>query len=170
MPDPFDDLDGLDLPQPLAFPPAEMMLDLAKGLEDPVAIAERYGYSSLEFASLVEWEPFKKEYERMVNKLETEGVTFRNKAVLYATDLIDRVYAAAKRPDVTLPQLLETAKYLSKAADLDPKPAQNTQTGASYSVKLVLKDLKAGQTIEGEVVTTPPQLIELKEDDVGTDI
>lgn len=165
-----DDDFELDLPTPLAFPPAEMMLDLAKGLEEPEEIAERYGYTPMEFASLVEWEPFKKEYDRMVAKLEAEGVTFRNKAVLYATDLLDRVYKAAKRPDVPLTQLLETAKYLSKAADLDPKPAQTTQSGATYSVKLVLKDLKAGQTIEGEVVTAPPQLIEAKDDDVGTDI
>jgi hypothetical protein len=164
--------DEFDYPEPqyLQFPPAEMMLDLAKGLEEPEAIAERYGYSVVEFNQLVEWEPFRKEYERMVNKLEVEGITFRNKAVLYATDLLDRVYKAAKRPDVPLTQLLETAKYLSKAGDLDPKPAQTTQSGATYSVKLVLKDLKQGQTIEGEVVTTPPQLVEAKDDDVGTDI
>lgn len=157
-------------PQDYAFPPADMMIELAKGLEEPVEIAERYGYNAIQYAALANWEPFRKEYDRLVAKLEAEGVTYRNKAVLYATDLIDRVYAAAKKPDVTLPQLIEAQKLLSKAADLDPKPAQTTQSGATYSVKLVLKDLKAGQTIEGEVVTTPPQLLEVKDDDVGTDI
>jgi hypothetical protein len=166
-----DDFDfDFPAPQEYAFPPAEMILELAKGLEKPVDIAERYGYNAIQYAALENWEPFRKEYERMVSKLEAEGVTYRNKAILYATDLIDRVYAAAKRPDVPLPQLLEAQKLMSKAADLDPKTAQTTQTGATYSVKLVLKDLKAGQTIEGEVVTTPPQLIEAKDDDVGTDI
>lgn len=166
--------DSLDFdfpaPQALSFPPAEMMLELAKGLDEPVAIAERYGYTPVQFSSLVEWEPFRKEYERMVNKLESEGVTFRNKAVLYATDLLDRVYAAAKRPDVTLPQLLEAAKYMTKAGDLDPKPAQTVSNGATYSVKLVLKDLRSVETIEGEVITPQPQALEAKDDDVGTDI
>lgn len=157
-------------PQEYAFPPAEMILELAKGLENPVDIAERYGYNAIQYAALENWGPFRREYERMVNKLEVEGVTYRNKAILYATDLIDRVFAAAKRPNVPLPQLIEAQKLMSKAGDLDPKPAQNVQSGATYSVKLVLKDLKAGQTIEGEVVTTPPQLVDAKDDDVGTDI
>lgn len=141
--------DSLDFdfpaPQALSFPPAEMMLELAKGLEEPVAIAERYGYTPVQFSSLVEWEPFRKEYERMVNKLESEGVTFRNKAVLYATDLLDRVYAAAKRPDVTLPQLLEAAKYMTKAGDLDPKQSVNI-TSTSRVVYEIVRDEPSGSS------------------------
>lgn len=133
-----DDFDSdFPVPQEYAFPPAEMILELAKGLEDPVDIAERYGYNAIQYAALENWEPFRKEYERMVNKLEVEGVTYRNKAILYATDLIDRVFAAAKRPNVPLSQLIDAQKLMSKAGDLDPKTAVNINTTSTVVYEIV---------------------------------
>lgn len=161
MADPYDDLDGLDLAVggPLELP-AEMMFEMAKGMEDPAAIAERYGITGAKYEAMVAWEPFKKEIERLRVKLEGEGYTFRNKALLMATDVLDKVYTDAKRPDITPAQRLEAAKWLAKMADLEPKNVVAQQGGGSFSFQIVInkdetpKEVNVTRVIDQKPVET----------------
>lgn len=118
-----------------------MMLEMAKGFDEWPVIAERYGIKGDDYARMVAWEPFKKEIERIQARLEAEGFSFKLKAGLMVTDLLDQSYKDAKNPNTTPLQRLEINKWLAKMADYEPKATQIQQSGGSFSFEIkIIKD------------------------------
>lgn len=129
-----------DLPAP-AGPlelSSEMLLEMAKGFDTWPAIAERYGITGAAYDKMVAWEPFQKEIKRVEERLEAEGFSFKLKAGLMATDLLDQLYKDAKSPNTTPLQRLEINKFFAKMADYEPKAAQVQQSGGGFVFQIVL--------------------------------
>jgi hypothetical protein len=142
---------------------SEMMLEMAKGFESQKVIAERYGITGSKFDQMVEWEPFKKELERITARLEAEGFSFKLKAGLMVTDLLDQSYKDAKNPATTPIQRLEINKWLAKMADYEPKAAVAATNGGSFSFQIVIDKTETPKEIN---VT---RVIEQKAEEVGSD-
>ena len=150
-------------PSPLELS-SEMMLEMAKGFDPWPVIAERYGITGAEYQRMVDWEPFKKEIERIQARLDAEGFTFKLKAGFMATDVLDKVYVDAKRPDITPAQRLEAAKWLAKMADYEPKAAQVQQSGGGFVFQIVLDKSEPPKEINvTRVIDQKPEEVESDE-------
>lgn len=133
--------------------PAEMVLQLAAGMEEPFAVAERFGFSQEQFAQLAQWEPFRLQVEQKRAELKQSGATFRMTMAWMAEDLGKDIYVIAKSNEVTLPQKLDTFKTFSKLADLEPKPnSQSVAAGSGFQINIVFNDKKDAQVAPVEKV------------------
>jgi len=144
------------LPQRLAVPldiPAEMVLAMATGMEEPKEIASRYGFEGPKWEQLSTWKPFLDAVAKQRAEFEASGYTFRTKVRALTEDLYDDVYRIAKSNDSTLMQKLEVLKFGAKLGDMEPKPqVQANVAGQGFSVTINLGthgDLsKKSQTID----------------------
>jgi hypothetical protein len=118
----------------------KFIFELASGIEEPAHVAKRYHYTEEAWQSLQQDESFKKVVEAKRTELQKSGYTFRLKAALAAEDLLDEVYLGAKSPDASLSAKLESFKYLTKIANLEPKEDKNAIAGPAFSIKIDLGD------------------------------
>lgn len=118
----------------------KFIFELASGIEEPAHVAKRYHYTEEAWQSLQQDESFRKVVEAKRTELQKSGYTFRLKAALAAEDLLDEVYLGAKSPDASLSAKLESFKYLTKIANLEPKEDKNAVSGPSFSIKIDLGD------------------------------
>jgi len=116
----------------------KFVFELAAGLEDPDHIAEKYHLRSETWDSLRQDENFRKVVDSKRAELQKSGYTFRLKAALAAEDLLDEVYVGAKSPDASLSAKLESFKYLTKIAGLEPKEDKSLAVGTGFSIKIEL--------------------------------
>jgi hypothetical protein len=129
--------------------PAELILQVATGLEDPADVARRFGFEGDRWASLAAWPPFQEQVAQKRLELQRTGVTFRMKCAFMAEDLITDVYRTAKQNDTTLLQKLETTKTLAKLADLEPKQDKQTQQGTGFQININIPPMPTkGVTID----------------------
>jgi hypothetical protein len=103
--------------------PAEMVLQIASGLDDPPAIAARYGYSAEEFKALSEWTPFMQEVAKVRAELEKSGFDFVLDSRLKAKELSNVIFLRAMKDDATFGQVHDAFRTFTEFADLKPKPA-----------------------------------------------
>lgn len=101
--------------------PAEFITDLAMGAKDPVLIAARYGYTPEDYLELEAQPWFPRQVADRRKTLEAEGLTFKAKMGAMAEDLLIDAYNAAKNGDSAQVKL-SVATYLTKIAELEPKP------------------------------------------------
>lgn len=120
--------------------PAEMVMEIACGMERPLDIAYRYGYSDQEFAQLTQWQPFVQQVEAKKLELKTSGHTFRLMTGWMAEDLAKDLYRKAKTNDATLPQVHDVFKTMAKLADYEPKQAAGATAGPGFSIQIVFGD------------------------------
>jgi hypothetical protein len=118
--------------------PAEMILQLATGMEDEYDIAQRFHFDKKRFDQLKMWPPFQKQLEEKRGELQSKGVTFRIQAAFMAEDLAKDVYRLAKSNESTFLQKLETFRTFTKLADLEPKANAVAATGPAFSISIVL--------------------------------
>lgn len=117
--------------------PAEMVLQIATGLEDPADIARRFGFEEDDWRALASWQPFRDQVVAKRMELQKSGVTFRIQCAYMAEDLGKDVYRIAKMNDATLPQKLEAFRTMAKLADLEPKQTQQVnQAGPGFSISI----------------------------------
>jgi hypothetical protein len=122
--------------------PAEMVLEIACGMERPLDIAHRYGYSDQEFDTLTQWPEFGRQVEAKKLELKTSGHTFRLMTGWMAEDLAKDLYRKAKGNDATLPQVHDVFKTMAKLADLEPKQVA-AAAGTGFSIQIVFGDKQA---------------------------
>jgi hypothetical protein len=122
--------------------PSEMVMEIACGMERPVDIALRYGYSTQEFEALTQWEPFVQAVEAKKVELKASGHTFRLMTGWMAEDLAKDLYRKAKSNDASLPQVHDVFKTMAKLADYEPKQAAQVAQGAGFSIQIVFGDKK----------------------------
>lgn len=132
--------------------PAEMILQLATGMEDEFAVAERFGFDVARYTQLLAWKPFQAQLDTKRTELNATGVTFRMKAQFMATDLADEVYRKAKRIDATMAQQLEAFKTFTKLADYEPKPNATVSQGPAFSISINVTQAAPAKeiTLEGK--------------------
>ena len=125
---------------PITDVPAELILHLAMGLEEPADIAARHGFSPDQFEALCQWEPFLVQIEAKKAQLKQEGWTFRVKNAFYAEEIGEKLYLHAMSDQATFPQLLDAYKTTARLADLEPK-GSTSAGGDKFSVTLNLGPL-----------------------------
>ena len=114
--------------------PAEMVLQIACGMEDPLAIAGRFGFTDEEFGALSQWEPFRARIAEEQARLKQSGQHFRMSMAWMAEDLSKDLYVIAKGNDIPYSQKLETFRTYAKLADLEPRPQQQTVQGTGFNI------------------------------------
>lgn len=117
--------------------PAEMVLQIACGMEPPVDIAARFGFSDEEFGVLCQWQPFRDQVEAKRAELKQSGYTFRMQNAFFAEDLSKDLYVIAKGNDVPFSQKLDAYKTFTRYAGLEPQAQAQVQTGNGFSVSIV---------------------------------
>lgn len=118
------------------------VLEVATGLEDIAEIAPRYGYDQETAEALRHYKPFLIEVDRHKAELQRTGKTFKLKAGLMADEVMQKVFAQALSPDISLAARLDALKTLAKLADLEPKQATATAQGAGFSISINLGGTK----------------------------
>ena len=126
--------------------PPEMLVELALGMEDPVTVARRHGYSEKDYETLAKQPWFLKVLSAKQQELADQGWTFRAKMAMLAEDLLVDVWMEAKSSE-SASFKLDAAKYLTKVADLEPKPAQQSAGaggGGGFSIVINIPQLPPG--------------------------
>lgn len=137
-----DDTPLLPEPRTALNVPSEMVMQLACGMEDPLVVARRFGYTDVEFGALCQWQPFNDQVESKKAELKASGHTFRLMAGWMAEDLAKDLYRQAKGTDASLPQKHEVFKTMAKLADYEPKVNAQVQQGPGFSISIVFADKK----------------------------
>lgn len=118
--------------------PAEMLLQVATGMEDEYVIAERFGFTRERYAVLTQWPPYMAQLEAKRAELKLSGVTFRIQAAFMAEDLARDVYKIAKTQEASFVQKLEAMRTFTKLGDLEPKATMQAQQGPGFSITINL--------------------------------
>lgn len=118
--------------------PPEMTRAIAMGMEDPAAIAARYGYTGARWEKLQSWQPFLLTVANLRADFEKSGVTFRLKAAMKADELADQVFVHAMSHETSLTQKMATLQYFAKMGDLEPKVDKTTTVGEGFSISINL--------------------------------
>jgi hypothetical protein len=146
----MDEPDTIDLPYPLETHktlsekalrvPAEMVLQIASGLDQPEEIAARYGYDADTFAKLKEWLPFVQEVAKVRAELEKSGYDFTLDSRLKAKELSNNIFLRAMASDATFGQVHDAFRTFTEFADLKPKQVQSNTapSSAGFSINIVL--------------------------------
>lgn len=116
--------------------PAEMLTQIAVGLEDPFTIATRFGFDFASWTKVQGSPWYVRALEAKRRDLDAQGFTFRAKMGMLAEDMLVNVYKEAL-VSTSLALKLDVAKYLTKVADLEPKVASQITPGERFSLKVV---------------------------------
>jgi hypothetical protein len=140
--------------------PAEMVMQIASGLDTPEDIATRYGYTAEEFAALKEWQPFVQEVAKVRAELEKSGFDFVLDSRLKAKELSNVIFLRAMKDDATFGQVHDAFRTFTEFADLKPKPvpAPGAPGGGSnpgFSISIVFSG-KAPPTSPHSVIDITP--------------
>jgi hypothetical protein len=154
------------LPEKALRVPAEMVLQIASGLDTPQDIAQRYGYTEEEFVALSQWTPFVQEVAKCRAELEKSGFDFVLDSRLKAKELSNVIFLRALAPDATFGQVHDAFRTFTEFADLKPKSVENgsrtLNAPPGFSISIVFKGEKPSGTPVIDVtptVDTPPREI-----------
>jgi hypothetical protein len=131
--------------------PAEMVLALAQGLEDPSNVAMRCGFSPDQWEKLQDYKPLQVAVAAKKAELEKDGWIVRQKAAMGADMLLDQVLVQAMSHDTSLGAKLEVFKTLVKVGNLEPKEDKNAQSGPGFQIQINL----GGQSLQLTGQNTP---------------
>ena len=124
------------------------ILEIATGWEDEEIIAQRFGFSPVEFTKIQRFQPYISEVSRVRAQLEKDGRMAQNKARLMALDILEQCYVIAMNEDTKLDDKLEALRVIAKLADMEPKANQKTATGPAFSITLNLPSHQEPLVIE----------------------
>lgn len=110
--------------------PAQLVWEVAAGVEDPTLVAARFGFEGTKWERLSQWPPFIQAVQRQRAEFEREGVTFRLKAGLMAEQVMDQMFKQAVGTDSTILQKLSVFNSLVEVAGLKPDKKAATQGDA----------------------------------------
>lgn len=133
----------------IAHVSTEMITEIAMDVENPVAIAQRFGYSQQEYLMLCAHPWFTRAVEEKREILKSEGMSFKTQMGSLAQDMLIQAWQAASASD-SVQNKLDVAKYLTKVAGLEPQPnALALAAGAGFSLVISLPPTAtaAAQTI-----------------------
>ncbi|MFZ6731973.1 hypothetical protein ACO0LG_08650 [Undibacterium sp. Ji42W] len=114
--------------------PPEMLLDIAAGIEEPVDIAFRYGFSASEYIKLSQSQEFLREINIQRAENDRTGVTARNKAGLFYDVLADAYFKRLLAEDVSVAQLAAGVDTFATLGGRKPKNDAVGMSGAQFSI------------------------------------
>jgi hypothetical protein len=139
--------------------PAEMVVEIATGMEEPKDIASRYGFDAAQWEKLSVWKPFLDSVAQQRAVLERDGYTFRIKVRALTEDVFTDAYKIARSNDTTLLQKLEFVKLGAKLGDMEPKQSVQAEVGAGFSITInmgeVAKKARKVDISDGNVQKKP---------------
>lgn len=122
--------------------PAELIAQIAVGLEEPKDLALRAGITEAQWAVLEQWQPFLDEVAKRRAELEASGVSFRTKSKLKAEILSDKIFVRAMADNAPFGTSLSALEHFVKVADLNPNPnpkvAATAGSGTGFSITINL--------------------------------
>ena len=139
----------------------QMILEVAYGIEDPEAVALRYGFSECEWLLLKEHKPFIRQVEEKRVELSASGYTFKMKAGIAAEAIMEKVARKALDDDASFHTQLESLKFFAKAAGTDAPAKVEREAGPGFSITVVLS---GGQTVE--IKGSQDQVVDVDPEDV----
>lgn len=133
-----------------------MVYEIAQGLEDPAAIAERYNVSPEDWTILVGHKPFLMAVARYRKQLKDSGYTFKTKASMQAEDLLATAYVMAKDPETPSNVRADLIKWTAKIAGLEPdnrEAGSHGPSGGGFQININLGDGHGKHvTIDGQAL------------------
>lgn len=133
-----------------------MAVELAMGMDEPVDVFERYGYTADQGIALMDTPAFAATLERISKEVQSNGLTFRAKARVQAEALLEHSFEIATDPDAPAAVRADLIKWTAKVGDLEPrKEADESKAGGGFSLSITF----SGQE-PMKVVAHEPVLIE----------
>lgn len=137
--------------------PAQLVAELAIGVDSPDEIASRFGIDGRKWEALKTWKPFLDAIDQQRAEFERSGYTFRVKSAMKADAISDALFVQAMRNDATLLQRLEALKIFAKLGELEPNPKSAAPTGPTFSITIDLGP-QGTKTIQATVPAPPTQI------------
>jgi len=119
--------------------PPQLVWECAAGLEDPVAIAARFGFEGEKWERLSQWPPFITAVQAQRSEFERNGMTFRMKAGMMADEVMSQMFKQVVANDTTVLQKLSVLNTLTDIAGLKaPKvdPAAGAAAAPKFSITI----------------------------------
>lgn len=151
---------------PILHVSAEMMLELALGLEPPIIVAKKYGYELSDFLKLQSMPGFNEQILNDRARLRDEGYTWQAKATLMNQELIRDLFIDAKagmKPELKL----ELSKHLSDMTGARKPAAGAAQpSGPLFQINITIPENARGPTnvkalIEGQKAAAKPMVLDM---------
>ena len=129
--------------------PHEMLLDIAAGMEEPIDIAFRYGFSASEFRKLEKSQQFLAEVASLRSKNERSGEAAVAKAGMMYDVLAEKYFLRLMDNEVTTSQLAAGVEAFASLGNRKPKPKEQTANAAGTSVQIIFNAVDSTLTIGG---------------------
>lgn len=127
--------------------PAQLVWEVAAGVEDPSIVAARHGFEGEKWERLSQWSPFIIAVQQQRAEFERSGFTFRLKAGLMAEQMMDQMFKQAVSNDSTILQKLSVFQSLVDVAGLKPdKKVQGDAAGTAPKFSITINIPSAGPT------------------------
>ena len=139
-----------------SVPPA-MIQDLATGVEEPIDIARRYGYTDAEWEELEKDKWLNREVDFAIAERAKSGKTFTTKAKMMSEMLLENVYECALGDNVPAKDKAAVLTVLAKLGNLEPEKKQQTETGPGFSITITVPEFREEETAKAEAVEEAPQ-------------
>lgn len=152
-------------------PPAQMIADIAAGLEDPVDIAFRYGYSATQYDLLEQHQPFVNAVLAVRAELEKGGHSVKVKSRAFAEHLAEKLFLRASQDVASSDLVLNALKVFAKLGDLEPRGNLPMGGGApTTSVQIIFSGGEQAEVVIGgsstpEAVAQTERAFDLPEED-----
>lgn len=137
-------------------PPA-MIQDLATGVEEPIDIARRYGYTDQEWDELKDDKWLNREVNFAIAERSKSGKTFTTKAKLMSEMLLENVYECALGDNVPAKDKAAVLTVLAKLGNLEPEKKQQTEAGPGFSITITVPEYREEETAKAEEVEKPQE-------------
>lgn len=125
-----------------------IIIELAMGMEPPLALLARYGYNPEQAGTLLSNELIQRQIESKRAELKSQGIVFKTKALMAAEDILEDVYVEAKMQETPLPQKLDALKFFAKAAGVDQVQQTSAGAGGGFNITINLGDKSVTLTEE----------------------
>ncbi len=141
-----------------------LCFELALALDDLPKILERYNVTPEQFEKLKKNPTFMQRVVDYRAEIKAKGLSFREKAKIMAEELLVTAYDLIHHPSTPAPVKADLIKYVTKAADLEPKP--NPTAEQQYLPQIAeslkkLSDTELAARVAAIVQKRQPQTIDV---------
>lgn len=130
-----------------------MIREIATGLEEPVDVAARYGFSKEEFKDLARMPEFRAEVSRIQSEMQRSGQTFKLMAGEMAHKLLEDMFQHSLGGETPVRDKAAALQLLTKIADLEPKKDAAVKAGPGFSITINIPQvpkIEEAQVIDAE--------------------
>lgn len=135
--------------------PPEMLLDIAAGMEEPVDIALRYGFTASEYKKLANSQEFLREIAAQRAENDRTGVTAKNKAGMMYDILSERYFQRLLTEDVAIGALAAGVEAFATLGGRKPKAAAGEASGPGFHIVFNIPQVTQQQVQVKDINPTP---------------